>query len=77
MLYTRSSFINYLINVHQCEIIDINDRKDKVITIKNGPAQAFIWATGKDQIDYEMILRVCNKLWLTDLPGDKDLEKIE
>ena len=77
MLYTRSSFIKYLTKVHNCEIINLNDRRGRVVTIRNGPAKTFIWATGRDVIDYEEIYLVCKKLWLTDLPGDKDLEKVE
>lgn len=77
MLYTRSSFINYLINVHDCEIITKSDGSDRFVHIKNGPAKAYLWAGGKDQIDYETIQIVCNKLWLPYLPGHSDLEPIE
>lgn len=34
MLYTRSSFIKWLTDVKDCEIININDRRGNVITIK-------------------------------------------
>lgn len=76
MLYTRSSFIRYLTTKHDCEIINLNDRRANIITIKNGPATAYILATGRDVIDYEEIFIVCKKLWLP-LPGDRDLEKVE
>ena len=77
MLYTRTSFINYLTIKRDCEIINIRDGRDNVITIRNGPAKAFIWANGRDRIDYEMIVIICNKLWLDGLPSESDLEKIE
>lgn len=77
MLYTRSSFIKYLVDVHDCEVINLNDRRGNVITIKHGPATAFMWANKKDIIDYEEIYIICKKLWLTNLPGDKDLQQAE
>ena len=76
MLYTRSSFIKWLTDVKDCEIININDRRGNVITIKNGSATAFIWVNKKDVIDYEEIYVVTRKLWL-ELPGDKDLVRVE
>lgn len=77
MLYTRSSFIQYLREVHDCEIIPLDDSRERTLRIKNGPVSAYMFLTRKDRIDYEEIHIICNKLYLTDLPGDKDLERIE
>lgn len=77
MLYTRTSFIKYLREVHYCTFTPLNQGKNRVLLVTNGPAKAYILVTGKDRIDYEEIHIICTKLWLPDLPGDKDLEKIE
>ncbi len=77
MLYTRSSFINYLKKVHDCTITPISTGNSSILQIQHGPAKAYIMVKGKDRIDYEEIYIVCRKLWLSDMPGDKDLVKIE
>ncbi len=76
MVYTRSSFIKWLTKVKDCEIVNLNDIRSRVISIKNGPCTAYIIIAKKDVIDYEEIYIICKKLWL-DLPGNKDLEIIE
>lgn len=76
MLYTRSSFIRWLTKVKDCEIINVNDIRNRVISIKNGHVIAYIMTGKKDLMDYEEIYIVCKKLFL-DLPGDTDLEKVE
>ncbi|HUZ59358.1 MAG TPA: hypothetical protein VMU83_11300 [Hanamia sp.] len=77
MLYTRSSFIKWLTDVKDCEIINLDDRKGRVITVKNGPCTAYIFDDKRDQIDYEEIYIVCcKKLWM-EMPGDKDLIRLE
>lgn len=75
MLYKRSSFINYLKEKHDCEISPVRD--SRVLRIKNGPVSAYMFLDNKDRIDYEEIWIICRKLYLVDLPGDKDLERIE
>jgi hypothetical protein len=76
MVYARSSFIKWLTDAKDCEIINLKDSRARVITIKNGPCSAYILIRQKDEIDYEEIWLVCKKLWL-ELPGDKDLKRIE
>jgi len=74
MLYNRSAFLAYLVKIEECEIIPLNE---KVIRIKNGSATANMWMDGKNRIDYEEIYILYKKLYLRDLPGDKDLVRIE
>jgi hypothetical protein len=76
LLYTRSSFINYLTKKRDCEIINLNDIRDRVISIRNGPARAYIMYNRRDSISYEEIALVCAKLYI-ELPGEKDLVRIE
>lgn len=76
MLYTRSSFITYLTEKKDCEIVVLDDSKGKALKVINGPQSAYIWVSSKNRIDYREIYTICKKLWL-DLPGDSDLEKIE
>ena len=75
MLYKRSSFIKWLKDKFDCEITPIRDTK--VLIIKNGPVSSKMWMDGKDVIDYEEIYMHYQKLYLTDMPGDKDLIRIE
>jgi hypothetical protein len=75
MLYKRSSFLTYLKVKHDCTIAPIRDTR--VIVIKNGPVSVRMWVDSKDRIDYEEIWLICQKLYLTDLPGEKDLIRIE
>ena len=75
MLYTRSSFLKYLKEKHDCTISPIRDTR--VLVVRNGPVSARMWLDTKDRIDYEEIWLFCQKLYLTDLPGDKDLIRIE
>ena len=75
MCYTRSSFVRYLTGKRNCEIINHNDRKSRVITIIKDSATAYIMTSKKDIISYTEIYIVCEKLGL-DLPGDSDLERI-
>lgn len=75
MLYKRSSFLKYLKEKHDCEISPVRDTR--VLIIRNGPTSAKMWLDNNDRIDYEEIWLVCRKLYLVDLPGEKDLERIE
>ena len=75
MLYKRSSFITWLSKVKDCEITPLEGR---VMKINNGPAvYAYMMVDRRDRIDYEEILKICNELYLTSIPGDKDLIRIE
>jgi hypothetical protein len=74
MFYTRSSFIRYLTGKRNCEIINCNDRKDRVITFRNVPFTGYLVTGSIDIIDYEEIAFACRKLRI-DLPGDSDLER--
>lgn len=76
MLYTRSSFLRYLTDKRDCEIVNVNDGRNRVLSLKNGPCGAFIFTNRKDIIDYEEIFIVCKKLYI-DLPGNSDLEIVE
>ena len=71
MRYLRSSFINYLTNIHTCDITTLTNRSGTGIKINNGPAHSYMNMT--KYITYEEILLHCNKLWLTSIPGDSDL----
>lgn len=75
MLYTRTSFLKYLKEKHDCEIIPLRDKR--VLRIKHGPATYHMWLHKYDRIDYEEIFIAYQKLYLPDLPGEKDLERIE
>lgn len=75
MLYSRSSFIKWLTEVKDCEVIPKPD--SSVITIKNGMVKAYMYANSKNVIDYEEIYALCNKLYIVGLPGNSDLELIE
>lgn len=75
MLYTRSSFLKYLKDKHDCEIKPHSN--GKVITIKNGPVTVHIGSDKNNRMDYDEIYLVCNRLYLVDLPGSSDLELIE
>ena len=71
MPYSRNSFLKYLKDIHNCEIITIRD--SRVIHIKNHDKKAFMIATGTDVIDYEEIYLICQKLNIA-IPGDNDLK---
>jgi hypothetical protein len=73
MLYTRSSFMRWLQQVCDCQLQPINN----TIRIKHGPATAYMYMTGRDVIDYEEIYILYGKLYLPQLPGDSDLERVE
>ena len=75
MLYTRSSFINWLKEKRDCEVAPIRD--SRVLIIKNGPVNAKMWLDDRDRIDYEEIWLLCNKLFIEGLPTDSELIKIE
>lgn len=75
MLYKRSSFITWLKDSQECEIIPLKDARG--LKIKNGPAFTFMWTDSNDRIDYEEIWMHCQKLYILEPPGDKVLIKIE
>lgn len=79
MLYTRSSFIEWLEQVEECEIIPIkNDHSTRgTLLIKNGSAKFYMHTDAKDMIDYEEIYIAYKYLYLSQLPGEKDLKRIE
>jgi hypothetical protein len=78
MLYTRSSFITWLKEVHDCEFLPAGERdRIGVIHIKYGPERAYIMTDSKDRIDYETIQRICQKLYLTRWPDDGELDRLE
>lgn len=74
MLYTRSSFIKWLTKVKECQVQPM--RGSRTLMVSNGIAKAYIFANKNDYIDYEEIALLCRKIYL-ELPGDKDLKKIE
>jgi hypothetical protein len=78
MLYTRSSFITWLKEVHDCEFLPAGERDNiGVLHIKYGPARAYIMTNSKDRIDYETIQRICQKLMLTRWPDNSELERLD
>lgn len=74
MLYTLSSFIDWL-KKQDCEIEPLKGKN--VVRIRNGVMRHHIWVDKKNRINYEEIYIAYNRLLLTDLPGDKDLEMVE
>jgi hypothetical protein len=74
MLYTRSSFIKWLIDIKACTVTPLPNN-DNVVVVKNGPAKAYMYMT--KNIDYEEIYVLYNKLWIDGLPGESELEKAE
>ena len=78
MLYTRSSFIKWLRESAECEIMPIGDRRGLgVIKVINGPVHTYIQSGYKDVIDYEEIQLKCSQLYLSRWPNDSDLDRIE
>jgi len=77
MLYTRSSFLRWLREKNDCTIIVLDEPRANCLKIIHGPAVHYMWLGKKDRIDYEEIYIAYQKLYLADLPGDKDLERIE
>jgi len=75
MLYKRSSYLKWLTDHHQCEIIPVRDTR--VIIIKNWQITVKMWLDFNDRIDYEEIWIVNNKLMIVGMPGEKDLKRIE
>lgn len=75
MIYKRSSFIRWLQEDCECEVFPVNDAR--TLKIVNGPASAYMFVSKRDRIDYEEIYILYRKLCLADLPGDKDLERVE
>jgi hypothetical protein len=73
MLYKRSSFLKWLIDVHGCEVVPIN--RTNILIIYSKLSNYKMWVNPKDLIDYEEIRIACNRLHLQDLPGDKNLKK--
>ena len=73
MLYTRASFINYLQEVHKCDIIPLKDGKG--VRIKYMNESCYFNMTGT--IDYDEVYLYYQKLLLPYLPGDSDLERVE
>jgi hypothetical protein len=74
MLYKRSSFLKWLKEKCDCELIPVTET---VMTIKHGPASASMYMTKGDKIDYEEIYVFYKKLYLPMLPGDSDLIRID
>ena len=73
MLYTRNSFISYLINKCDCETFPLRDGRG--LLIKNGlSAKSHMIFTAN--IDYEEIELHCKKLYVG-LPGNSDLKIVE
>lgn len=78
MLYKRSSFIKWLKDVEGCEIIPLaNNNRKGTILIKNGSARFNMQSNFEDVIDYEEIYIAYKKLYLSRLPGDADLIRVE
>ena len=74
MLYTRTSFITWLRDVKECDIITFDKN---YVLIKNGVMKHYMGVDSKDRIDYEEIWIICTNLYIVGLPGDKDLVRIE
>ena len=77
MLYKRSSFVKWLKEERDCEIIPLHNKTGGVILIKNWNFKHYLGYSSKDQIDYEEIYKVCSNLYIVGLPGDSELERIE
>lgn len=75
MLYKRSSFIDWLIKIYECEVYP-HRTNPKILCLKHMNVITYMNVNSKDAIPYEEIYIHCNKLGLPDLPGDKDLIKI-
>lgn len=73
MLYKRSSFLKWLKEKFDCEYSPIGD--SNILQIRNGGVTSYMRVDSNDIIDYEEIHRQCDKLYIPDLPGDKDLKK--
>lgn len=74
MLYTRTSFITWLRDVKECDIITFDKN---YVLIKNGVMKHYMGVDSKDRIDYEEIWIICTNLYIVGLPGDTDLVRIE
>jgi hypothetical protein len=79
MLYKRSSFIDWLRKVKDCDIIPLDDDRYRSggILIKNGVMKFYMGTDPQDEIDYEEIYIACTKLMIVGLPGNSDLKRIE
>lgn len=78
MIYKCSSFLKWLKEGKDCEIIPMqNNSRLGVILIKNGVMKYYLMTNKKDRIDYEEIYNACQRLYIVGLPGDSDLERIE
>lgn len=75
MLYKRSAFLQLLVEKYECQTIPLSS--GRTIKIVNGPSSAFMHLDGRDVIDYEEIYLIYQKLYLSDLPGDRDLVRVE
>jgi hypothetical protein len=76
MLYKRSSFIKLLITKYECEVTPLKGGKGG-FKITNGSAHIYMWYDKKDRIDYEEIYMHYQKLYLSDMPSDSELEKAD
>jgi len=75
MLYKRSSFITFLKEKRDCDIIPLRDKS--VILLKNGVMTHYLGVDKFDTIDYEEIWIVCTNLLIVGLPGDSELIRAE
>ena len=74
MLYSRSSFIKWLVEECHCEVSPLPNNP-KVLLIKYLNESTKMFVTHGDKIDYEEIYRHYQRLLLPFLPGDNDLVK--
>lgn len=74
-LYTRSSFIDWLRTKRGCKVEPLRDSRGLIV--RNGVEKIYIWYDRKNRIDYDEIWTLCNKLLISGLPGDSELERIE
>ena len=75
MRYKRSSFIKWLKEKCDVEIQPLPDTRG--VKLVNGPVHSYMFVNRHDCIEYKEIYVHCQKLYLVDLPGDKDLERHE
>lgn len=74
MLYKRSSFLKLL------EIkygVKVKPLRDGVLMLIHGPQIHYMMTDRHDQIDYEEIYIIYNKLLLPELPSPKEIQQYD
>lgn len=73
MVYTRSSYLTWLSEKHDCNIIPLDEKG--TLRIWHGPMKSHMRNT--KHIDYIEIFMHHQKLWLPELPTESDLVRVE